>query len=538
MTDVAGFAGEVSRRKFVGSSLVGLGALGIGADAFLNRASAAAAPAIGGGPKIDGKPVRGGTLRVGMLTAGASETINVLTAFNAQDIMRLLNLYDLMFTQGSNGQVGPGLIEEGRPNADATLWTFRVRSGVTFHDGKPLTADDIVYTIQQSWGNSQNAFNAVLKEIVDFKGVHKTGPLEVQIPLLRGVAQFPTVTCFPNCVVVQDGTKDFANGVGTGPFKFVSFRPGSSSMFAANKSYWRDGQPYVDRLAINSTFSSDAARVNALLAGAIDIAPAAPASLAQANAASDRLVFGNQPSPGFICLAMRVDQGVFKDERVRRALKLIPEREQYVDVAVDGYGTVGNDLGGATDQYFAADFKGVHDPDQAKSLLKAAGAEDLKLTLDTSDAFEGLNSMALLFAQQAKKAGVTVNLNQMDPTTYYTDTAGYLSRPFSTNFFTSGVNSLAVYHLLALFPSGPYNDTHWGSDGDNALLFDALRETDTGKANDKWHAVQKRQFDSGGYIVPANINWLDFYAPKVRGIQTTPAMNCNNFDFATAWIEA
>ena len=162
----------------------------------------------------------------------------------------------------------------------------------------------------------------------------------------------------------------------------------------------------------------------------------------------------------------------------------------------------------------------------------------MTINLDTSATVPGQNQMATLFASQAKKAGVTVNVKTFDPSSFYTPAGGYQTRPFATNYYTTGVNSLPAYYLLGLVTGGPYNDTHWGSPKEDALLYDALAELDKTKAAEKWMAVQKAQFDDGGYLIPQNVNWLDAYAPNVRGIQTTEAMNCNNFDFGPAWIAA
>ena len=81
---------------------------------------------------------------------------------------------------------------------------------------------------------------------------------------------------------------------------------------------------------------------------------------------------------------------------------------------------------------------------------------------------------------------------------------------------------MALFYLSALYKAAPYNETHWSSPSADHLLFDALSETNDATAEQKWYAVQELQFDQGGYIVTNNFNWLDAYAPKVRGIQTTP----------------
>ncbi len=534
-----------SRRDFLRVGAMTAGAVALGptlaacagsSSGGKGKSSNGSAAKFSGGPSKAGTPKRGGILRVGLLTNGTSETISVPGTLNEPDFARIFNLYDPMFFQDAGGKASPALIESAQPNGDATVWTMKVRQGVEWHDGKPLTPEDIVWTIQHSWGNKNNLFFAGLAQVVDFAACKKTGPAEVKVVLKHGIAQFPTLTCFPNCLVVQDGTTDFTKGVGTGPFKLESFKPGARSEFVANKNYWVKDQPYVERLVIDSSFSSEQARINALLAGQIDIAPAPSPALAKANAASGRIVLGNQPGPGFTPIIMRVDKGPLANPDLRRALKLIPDRELYVETAFNGYATVGNDLGGYTDQFFATDIKAEHNPDKAKSLLKKAGMQGATLTLPTSAAFAGMNETAALFAQQAKAAGLNIKLNTIDPSVFFTPAASVFERPFATSFYATGVNSIALYYLATALKGGIYNECHFGSPQDDALIFKALKELDDAKAKASWEDVQKRQVDFGGYIVPANFNYLDAYSPQVRGIQTTSALNCDNFNFKTAWL--
>ncbi len=532
---------DMSRRSFLAMGAAGLAGAGLLLSGC-GTGGRSGTRAFSTGPSTAGKPVRGGDLRVAMVGSGPAESLNVLSAFQPADIVRLYSLYDLLFIQGPRGTVKPGLVEHAVPNADASTWTLHLRRGVEWHDGKAFTADDVVYTIKHSWGSAKNVSNASLATVIDFAGVRKLDNYTVQVPLKLGVAQFPTITCIQQCLVVQDGTTNFANGIGTGPFKLQSFTPGSRSIFVANTKYWLHDQPYVDRLIVDSSFDNDQARLNALLANAADVVPGVAPALAAANATSGRVVIGNQPGPGFIAPVCRVDKGVYRDARVRRALKLIPDRDPYVNTVSDGYAVIGNDCPGFTNQFWASNLHREQDLDQARSLLKAAGHEKLNITLKTSAVVPGMVETATLYKQQALGAGVNVQIDQITPANYFTPAGGYLTRDFSTIFFTTGANSLPAFYLNSLVAGGPFSDSHWGDPGapafgtHNALLYDALAETDDAKAADKWNAVQRQLFDAGPYIVPANTNWVDAYSPNVRGAQTTPALNCDNYNFTGTWL--
>jgi peptide/nickel transport system substrate-binding protein len=491
------------------------------------------------GPPGGGTPKRGGQLRIGLATAGNAETVTVPLAVALPDIVRTQNLFDPLFFVGDYGAVKPGLCTEWHPNKDATVWTFKLRHGVVWHDGKPFTANDVVYTIRSSWGSAKNTFNSVLAQFIDFNGVRAIDPYTVQVPLKRAIAQFPSTTCIQQTLIVQDGTTSYDPPIGTGPFKFASFTPGSRSAFSANKDYWLEGRPYVDELIVDTSFADTNTCMTALLSGAVDIVPGVPPALAQAYASSGQIYLGNQRGPGWMAPNFRVDVSPFKDLRVRKALKLIPNRPQTVTEVFSGYATPGNDCPGATLQYWADDLQTPHDPEQARSLLKAAGQENVTLTLQTSPVLPGMVQMATFYAEQAAAAGLKVNVENQATSNYYTPTDGYLTRSFSMDAFTNGVNSLAMFYLNSLLPGAPFSDTHWGTGNPQAnnLLADAVGELDPAKAAEKWHAVQELQFNEGGILILCNYNWLDGYSRKVRGVQTTNAGLCDNFVFSGAWFD-
>jgi peptide/nickel transport system substrate-binding protein len=534
---------ELNRRDLIKAGFAGatlLSTAGLLAACGGSGSSSTAGAQLSAGPATGGTPVSGGTLRVGLLSAGSSETLDVRTPFNFPDFIRIFQLLDPLFYQKPGGVMSPGLATEAHANSDFTVWTLKLREGVHWHDGKPFTADDVVFTIQNSWGAKSGLNYSLYSPNIDFKNVRKLDALTVEIPLLRSIAQFPQLTFTQASHIIQDGTTDFNRPVGTGPFVYKSFEPGTQSVFTANKDYWQSPEPYVDELVIDSSFTADPARLNSLLAGNIDIAPSVPPALARAQESSDKIVLGNQPGSAFLAVTMRVDQEPFKDVRVRQAMKLIPDRQAILSSALDDFGVVGNDSPGNTLQYWASDIEPVHDPEKAKSLLQAAGQDSLSLKLYTAGVIAGMNETATLFSDQASAAGVDVSVGKDDPATYYS--AGspggtWPNKTFSINNWIIGQGSLPLFYLSALQKDAPYNETHWNSPQGDKLLSEALAEGDENAAKDKWRAVQELQVNEGGYILTSFLNWVDGYAPSIRGVQTTGAGPCNYWDFKSAWME-
>jgi peptide/nickel transport system substrate-binding protein len=495
----------------------------------------------GGSGQAPQKAVRGGTLNVAMISAGKAETMSVWTQINLPDQARIFSVYDPLFEFDANG-VQPALAESAEPNADATVWTLRLRQGVTWHDGKPLTADDVVYTMK-NWLNSLNYYAPTMGLVLDAKGVRKRDARTIEVPLLKAVADFPSFMCYESCYVIRAGTKqrDFnSNPVGTGPFKFISFVPGQRSVVRANGDYWRQGLPYLDEVIVDSSFTDDNARFSALQAGTADTLPLMPFGLARANQSNQSVRIDSAVGASCYQFAMNMTKPPFSDVRVRQAMRLAADRPDIIKAGMGGYGTPGNDLPGRGLKYFASDLVRERDVEKARFLLRQAGQQNLTVTLETSGVEPGAVDTATVYAQNAAEAGIKVNVKSVDPAQFYLPSAGYLTRPFSWTYPGGGADipSLAQYYLNTMWTHAAYPETHFGSASDDALLFDAIGELDPAKASDKWHQVQQNQFDRGGYIVYANLAYVDGYRHRVGGLGPTFAGWNDLLQYRTAFVKS
>ena len=532
---------SLTRRSFL---KVGGGAVVVGGTASLLAAcgGTSATSSTARADTSSGKPKRGGTLTLGVISGGTAETIVPALGVNAPDLVRLPQLYEPLFRVGPEIDLIPTLALSAEPNADATSWTLQLRPDVIWHDGKPFTADDVVWTIQQ-WQNPRNINSGTTAGMIDYERVRKRGNLTVEVPLLFPVAQFPTFTTFYNNLVVPNGTsisEQAHNPVGTGPFKFVSFQPGSQSVFAANPHYWQPGLPYVDKLIVDSSFTAPAAQMNALLAGDIHVFTQAPYTLAKENESNSQIEILNSIGGNWYQICMRINREPFTDVRVRQAMRLVANRPEIIAAGLDGYGTVGNDLLGKYCPYFASDLTRSQDIEQAKSLLKAAGKSGLTATLPVADAAPGLLESATVYAQQAKAAGINVILQNVSSSTYFTPSGGYLSRPFGLDYAAAASPSLPFDYLAQYQKSAPYNDTAWGltpaTAATDPLLAQAVGELNPSKAAELWHEVQLLQFNEGGALVFAQANFVDIISTSVHGLQTTKAGYLNDWYLLGAWL--
>jgi len=504
------FGEPVSRRAFLtGATRAGLalGALGPLA-ACGNNGSAAVTSS--------GPPRRGGRLRVGMVGGGKSESFNPSTGGNTLINLAMVSaVFEGLVRIGPDLSLQPALASDWQQNADATAWEFTLREGVTWHDGKPFTADDIIYSMHWMAQPGNGSQGSVAN--VDLARLKRTSATKVVIPLKKPDLQFPSAA-MGVCWIVQDGAKDFTRPVGTGPFRFQSLSPGQQSVCMRNPHYWEHGKPYVDELLIES-ITDDTARLNALIAGQIDVMAQIPFVQAKAQQSQGQLKLITSTGTTSYMFYMRIDQPPFSDPRVRQAMRLLIDRKAMVENVLSGFGSVANDLVGMGVPYYDTSLpQRSVDIEQAKSLLAKAGhGSGLTVTLQTSPVGPGVVESATLLADQAAQAGVHINVSQVSPTAYFDPTLSYLKMPFAQSIWT-GVINLNTFYPYAIQSNGGYNETHWHDPHTDALIAEATQATSDAAAATAWGAVQRQQWDEGGYVVWANVNNIDATSTRVAGI--------------------
>jgi peptide/nickel transport system substrate-binding protein len=525
---------------------------GISRDEFLKRAAAAGIAVAGAGSlartagaAIGAKPKRGGTFRLGVPGGSAKDFIDGQYIVTTPDIARLMTGWETLVVLDSHFKLKfDGLAEEVTPNKKGDQWTIRVRSGIEFHNGKTLSADDVRYSLQRLINPKMGLGGQALLASVDPGRIQKldkrTVRLHLKVPdgtILDALAQY--TVCMVPVGYGPHGAGSAKPNVGTGAFKVQSFTPGQQSVHVRNPNYWRAGQPHFDKVVIID-FADDTARVNALLGGQVDAitdVPPALISLIAGHAGSKVL---ESPGAAWPPLCMRVDQPPFNDVRVRQAMRLIADRPQMVQQAFSGHGHVGNDIYSPFDEAYDTSLPQRHqDIDKAKSLLKAAGQDGLTVDLTTTAAALGMNEGAQVFAEQAKAAGVKVNVKTVDGGTFYGDQ--YLKWTFSTDFWNP--KSYLAQVAAGSLPTSPYNETHWPDSAHQSFLslYNQAKATpDRKKQFAILHEMQKMEYDSGGYLIWGFNNRLDGYSSKVKGLvsgyKSSLALNQFGQGFRSLWF--
>lgn len=518
----------LSRRGFLKATAAG--AAVVGSTSLLPGLTS---PAAASGPKRSASsgPKRGGTLRAALSGGDSLDTINPLVPVNNVDFARISQLYDPLVVFDANALPQLQLAEEISPNADATVWTIRLRRGVTFHNGKPVTADDVIYTFQQILNPKSPGSGAPSLQSVDLKRITKLDNLTVRVPCISAFATFVQVLAAYYFDIIPVGF-DPKHPIGTGPFRFESFTPGVQSTFTRNDNYWQAGLPHFDSVVI-SDYADETSQVNALLSNQADVVNLLSSSSVAAIRSGGAEVLVSDGG-GWTPFTMRVDQAPFNDVRVRQAMRLICDRPQMLDLVFLGSGTLGNDIFGVWDPAYDHALPQRHqDLAQARHLLKQAGHSDLTVQLVTANLAQGVESVAQVFAQQAKGAGVNVTIKPVSVTEFYGPS--YLKWTFAQDYWF--YNPYFPQVALGSLPTAPYNETHWDNPRYDALFHEGLRTVNESKRADIAHEMQLIDYDSGGYIIPYFPPVIDGYATRVKGtVRSKTGISFNDFDFKNMWF--
>jgi peptide/nickel transport system substrate-binding protein len=482
------------------------------------------------------KPKRGGTFRLGVV----GSTIDGQAIVAKADQARLMAGFETLmeFDEEFRPQNKYGLAEfvEVKSTTEATV---RLRKGLVFHDGKKVTADDVIYSWQRLLDPKVGLPSVkALSEFYDPAGITKVDALTTKFVLKKPSVGFKqTLAGYTNTVVPVGYTRDGKQN-GTGPYRVASFTPGRESRHVRNAKYWRKGQPYFDEVIIQD-FADKTALVNALLSGQIDAAVDIPLTSIDQIKANSNLAVNEVSGGGWLTIVMMTDRPPFNNPKVRQAMRLIINRPEILARALGGHGQLGNDLFGRIDEFYNANKypQRAQDIPKAVALLKEAGYsadKPLELELPAPDDTGGLIPLAQAFAEQAKATGGVVKVTAKAMDAAYWDTT-YAKVPFYTSFWSPRA------YLPQIAATAGFGETLYekSNPGYNDLFVKASGEADDAKRLAIVKDLQKMDYEDGAYIIPVFNAFADAYRTKVRGVVNRPGqLNLDYYGrgFQTLWF--
>jgi peptide/nickel transport system substrate-binding protein len=500
---------HVGRRQFL-QGLTAAGALAGAGGLIAGCGSGSSTPAAGTSPATTTGRRHGGDLKVGLTGGSGSDTLDPHKGLTYLDTARAQSLYQPLLQLNTAAQTEFVLAEEISPHGSTSEWIIRLRPGVHFHDGKPLQAEDVIFTLNRIISNKLSGASSLGP--VDLKGLKALDNLTVLVPMTSPFGSFIDQLAYWYYLYIVPTGFDPSKPNGTGAFVYQSFTPGQRSVFTRNPNYWKPGLPYVDTLTIID-FSDSASLQNALVTGVIQGAGALEGpQIAELKSSSGVHTVASHTG-AITPFTMRVDQAPFNDVNVRQAMRFLVDRPQLIDSALDAYAVTASDVFSPYDPDFDHALHRELDIAQAKFLLKKAGRENLTVQLVTSAVATGTVSMATVLQQQAKAAGVTIDLKTVDPTTFFGP--NYLHWTFSQDFYNYSPYLAQV--AQSFLPTSPFNETHWDMPHYNDLYKQANETANLATRKQIEYEMQMIDFTQGGYIIPAYIDALDAYSTKITG---------------------
>lgn len=486
-------ANKIGRREFLAAAAA-IGALG-------------AATTVGIPPARAATPKKGGKMRMGKAHGQTTDTLDPGTAENGFTIPLMLGMHGFLTEVGADGSAQPSLAESWEASQDASVWTFKLRPGITFHSGKPLTTDDVLAAINHHRGESSTSAAAPI--VKPIQAIEADGADKVVFKLDAGNADFPFILTDYHLPIgpSKDGKLDWKSGDGCGAYKLDKFDPGVVAQLSRNDSYWNDKVGHFDEIEMLALVDLNA-RTTALVAGDVDAIDRLDLKtvglLKRKPGIQINSVAGNQ----HFTFAMSCNKDPFTNANIRRALKYAVDREEMVKKILFGYGTVGNDHPiGRGQRFFNKELEQTtYDPDKAKHFLKEAGVTSLSVNLSAADAaFGGAVDAAVLFQNSAKAAGIGINVVREPNDGYWSDV--WMKKPFTAVYW--GGRPVEDQMFTTAYSEGAaWNDTFWSNARFNELLIKARAELDEGKRREMYYEMQAILRDDGGVIVPMFANYV------------------------------
>lgn len=432
-------------------------------------------------------------------------------------------IYDRLTILGADGNPMPSLASSWRSNDAADQWTFQLREGVKFHDGSDLTAADVAYSINH-WQGEESVIAPVISII---ESVETPDDFTIVLNLSQPHADLPLLIMYE--IIPADSADTIATaGIGTGPYMLETLDPEGITTLVANDDYW-DGRPGMTKVEIIGIADADT-QVQAFLAKQLDWIDFT-ASQADIVATDDDFNVMSYPSGNWSAFIMRTDIEPFNNLPLRKAMRLVADRQEMVEIALDGAGIVACDTPVKPDDPYRFDTDCSQNIDEAKALLEEAGYGGEPLTLHISEFCPDWGALAEVYQQQAALAGINLEINIAPTDGYWTNF--WMVEPFTA---TCWPQAPADEILNQAFTTGsPWNESFWANERFDAMLNTARSELDFDARKVAYQQAQELIWEEGGALIPYHI---ESFRATSQCVQDVPSMDSYDLNWAKIGITA
>lgn len=458
---------------------------------------------------------RGGILAAAISADPEGLDPHVTSAYSSFEV--LINIYNTLVGADENLNITPMLAESWEVSDDNLTWTFHLREGVKWHNGRELTADDVIYSYERILDPETGSGNAWHLSLVDSMEapndldvvIHLSAPSPNLLAMLAG----PMMSIVPK-EIVDDGTIS-THPIGTGAFRFVEYVPGDHVTLEANPDYWEKGLPYVDGVVFKP-IPDETVRVTNLLAGEVDWVDGIPPSRVTEMATSGEVIVGKVNAGDYWYIGVNTTRKPFDDVRVRQAIAYAIDRKEVTEAAMWDIATA-NQGPIPSNSFWYNDYQPYdQDLDKARQLLAEAGYPNgFDTEFMPTTAYEETVRAAQVLQAQLSQIGINAEIRTLEWTTWLQEEGegnfdmylcGWLNMYDPDQYFYSQHHSGEIYNFTGY--SNPKADE----------LMEAGRvETDLAARKAIYDELQKIIIDDSPYIYLYNPAKVHAWQPYVRG---------------------
>ncbi|MBM7342656.1 ABC transporter substrate-binding protein [Pantoea coffeiphila] len=462
-------------------------------------------------------PKKGGHLIVGMDNASSTDRLDPAFWFESYMYFVGSQLFNCLAEVDENGKIVPSLAESWETSDGSKTWVLNIRQGVQFHDGRTLTAKDVIYSLNHHRDEkSSSSVKGYLDPVVSLEA---TSPNQVTIKLKEPNVEFIALLSDVHFAITAEN-ENFDKGIGTGAFILESFKPGVRTLVKCNPNHWNPARGHVDSvetLAMNDS----TARVAALASGSAHII----------NRVNPRIVDRLKNMPNIQLQRSRDSQiftfpglataAPFNTLDGRLALKYAIDREQIIKTVLGGYGTVANDNPiFPSSQYFAKDIpQRPYDPEKAKFHWQKTGFSGPLVLSVAESGFPGAVDAGQLYQNSATRAGIPLKVERVPDDAFWDNV--WMKKPFVSSNWSLRPTADALLSLV-FTSNAPWNESQWKEPKFDQLVNAARGEQDEQKRRQIYHDIQLMLVEQGSEIIPLYADSLDASSKKINGFVAIP----------------
>lgn len=485
----------LDRREFLG----GAAALGLAAASFAARAQT---------------PRRGGHLRLGLNGGAATDSLDPATYSGSVLFVIGKTFGDtLVESHPETGAALPALAQSWTSTPDALNWTFKIRKGVKFHDGRPMTVADVVATLRRH--SDEKSKSGALGLLRVLKTIEERGG-DLFIGLTEGNVDLPLILTDYHLIVQPNGGLDNpAAAIGTGPYKLTDYQAGVRARLERNQDDWRADRGFVDSVEL-IVMNDATARIAALSSGRLHFINAIQPKTVKLLQRTPSVEILRSSGKGFYCFLAHCDTKPFDNNDLRLALKYAIDRQAILDRILGGYGTLGNDY--PINGNYALAPQGIeqraYDPDKAAFHYRKSGHAQ-PIVLRTSEAaFAGAVDACVLYQESARKAGIRIDVKREPDDGYWSNV--WNVQPFSASYW-GGRPTQDSRYATSYISSAEWNDTRFKRPDFDKLLLTARSELDEARRKAIYRDMALMLRDEGGLILPVFNDYLNAAVKNLKG---------------------